>query len=111
MFTCQQPGPISVWRINLPMTTLTNSASSSEAAGTVSTFVNDPGFGFEIHILSSSSGSVISELRVTAVRELNGVTVECIGGSGTFTSTIQIASVGELVYRGTRILKLLYKSL
>ena len=59
-------------------------------------FQNDPGFGFEIHVLSSSSASsVISELRVTAVRQLNGVTVECEGGGGRYMSTFQIASVGE----------------
>ena len=64
---------------------LVNSVSSS-LAGTVLTFSNDPGFGFEIHVLSSSSSSsVITELRVTAVRQLNGVTVECVGPSGSFT--------------------------
>ena len=86
--------------VNLPgglNNELVNSASSSQA-GTVSMFTNDP-YGFEIHVLSSSSASsVISELRVTAVRQLNGVTVECTGPSGMSTSTIQIASVGEYSY-------------
>ena len=95
VFTCQQNGTTSRWTVNLPMITLANTASSSQA-GAVSTFAYDLGFGFEIHILaSSSSNSVISELRVTAVRQLNGVTVECLGISGRFMSTIEIASVGE----------------
>ena len=98
VFTCQQTGTTLRWTVNLPGGTsaqLTNTASSSQA-GTASNFMNDPGFGFEIQVLnSSSSSSVISELRVTAVRQLNGVPVECIGSSRGFMSTIQIASVGE----------------
>ena len=91
VFTCQQAGTTSRWTVNLPTITLTNSASSSQA-GTVSTFANDPGFGFEIHILvTNSTNTVISELRVTAARQLNGVTVECLGSSGRFMSTVQIA--------------------
>ena len=63
----------------------------SSLAGTVTSFIDDPGFGFEIHVLNSSSSStVISELRVTAVRQLNGVTVECLANSRRFTSTIQL---------------------
>ena len=97
MFVCQQPGSSSRWTVDLPggiSNELSNSASSSQA-GMVLSFPNDP-FGFEVHVLSSSSASsVISELRVTAVRQLNGVTVECLGSNGRFTSTIQIASVGE----------------
>ena len=64
--------------------------------GSIVTFVNDPGFHFEIHVLSNSSNSVTSELQVTAVRELNGVPVKC-SGSGNYMSTIQVASVGELL--------------
>ena len=80
--------------MNQPTVTLTKTASSSQE-GAVLSFANDPGLGFQIHIFSSSSSSsVISELCVTAVRQLNGVTVECLGGSGNFMSTIQIASVG-----------------
>ena len=99
VFVCQQSGPTLTWTVDLPggvSNGLTQSVTSSSQAGTVLTFSNDPGFGFEIHILSSSSTSnVITELRVTAVRELNNVIVECIGGEGTDRSTIQIASVGE----------------
>ena len=95
MLVCQQTSSTSRWTVDLPggvSNQLVNSASSS-LAGTVSTFANDPGFGFEIHVLSSSStSSVISELHVTAVRQLNGVTVECVGVSGRFMSTIQIIS-------------------
>ena len=97
MFVCQQPGFTSRWTVNLPGVILSNSASSS-LAGTVLNFLNDPGFGFEIHVLSSSStSSVISELRVTAVRQLNGVTVECLGSDGSITSTFQIVSGDKLL--------------
>ena len=100
MFVCQQAGSISRWTVNLPggsSNEISNPATSSQA-GRVLSFSNDPGFGFEIHILNSSSASsVITELRVTAVRQLNGVTVEC-AGDRFYTSTIQIASVGKLVY-------------
>ena len=97
MFVCQQTGPTLTWRVTLPGGSSIERSVLSPQAGTVSTFANDPGFGFEIHILSSSSASIISELCVTAVRQLNGVTVECRGGSGTDMSNIQIASVGECV--------------
>ena len=101
VLVCQQTGTTSRWTVSLPggvSNDLVNSASSSQA-GTVLMFANDPGFGFEIHVLSSSSGSnVITELRVTAVRQLNGVMVECTGPTGMLTSTIQIASVGEYSY-------------
>ena len=101
VFVCQQNGSALTWTVDLPggiSNELSNSASSSQA-GTVLTFADDPGFGFEILVLSSSSASsVISELRVTAVRQLNGVTLECLGVSGSYMSTIQIASVGELIY-------------
>ena len=94
-FVCQQAGSTSRWTVNLPGGSITELVSSSQA-GRVLNFTDDPGFEFEIHILSSSSASnVISELRVTAVRQLNGVTVECVGGSGSFVSTIQI-TLGEL---------------
>ena len=93
MFTCQQASMLIRWTINLPNITLTISAFSSQA-GRVSNFIDDPGFGFEIHVLpSTSSGSMISELHVTAVKQLDGVTVECLTQSERFMSTIQIASV------------------
>ena len=61
-------------------------------------FADDPGFNFEIHVISSGSDGITTELQVTAVRELNGVTVECAGLTGiSFTSTISIASVGEFI--------------
>ena len=92
VFTCQQTGVNSRWKVNLPNKTISNSVYAS-LEGTVSTFINDPGFGFEIHRLpSSSSSSVISELRVIAVEQLDGVTVECIA-SEMFMTTIQIISV------------------
>ena len=96
VFVCQQTSSTLRWTVDLPggvSNELVSSASSSQA-GTVLIFSNDP-YGFEIHVLSSSSvSSVISELRVTAVRQLNGATVECAGPSGTFSSTIDV--VGKI---------------
>ena len=98
VFVCQQIGGISRWTVgNLPrgISGFTATALSS-LAGMVYSIHDDPGFGFEIYVLpSSSSSSVISELRVTAVRQLNGVTLRCEGGNGSFVSTIQIASIGK----------------
>ena len=102
VFVCQQTGSTLRWTVgNLPSGTFITDQISltvdSSQAGSILTFPDDPGFGFEIHVLSSSStSSIISELRVTAVRQLNGVTVEC-AGDRLYTSTIQIASVGESV--------------
>jgi hypothetical protein len=64
--------------------------------GSVITFGADRGFNFELRIVSRNSNIITTELQITAVRGLNGITVECIGSSGTFISTIQVASVGEL---------------
>ena len=89
MLTCQQASSITRWTVNLPNVTLMNAVSSR--SGRVSFFMNDPGFGFELHVLpSSSSTDTYYELRVTAVEQLDGVTVECFA-SETFMSTIQIA--------------------
>ena len=99
VFVCQQTGSTSRWTVgNLPgvLDQISLTVDSSQA-GTVLTIPDESSFGFEIHVLSSSLASrVISELRVTAVRQLNGVTVEC-AGDRYYTSTIQIASVGKSV--------------
>ena len=95
IFTCQQPGAFVRWNINL-QPTLRQTAQSTQV-GSVITFGVDRGFNFELHIVSFSSGILTTELQVTAVRELNDVTVECTGSSGTFTSIIDVASVGELI--------------
>ena len=95
VFVCQQTGSYSRWEVYLPGVNWLSRSVSSSQAGTVLSFTDDPGYGFEIHILSSSSASsVIADLRVTALRQLNGVTVECLGSSGIFMSTIQISSLG-----------------
>ena len=94
IFTCHQTGFLSRWTISLPSVVLQNSVRSSQVGSTV-TFVNDPGFHFEIHVVSNSSNSITSELQVTAVRQLNGVTVECSGISENSMSAIQVASIGE----------------
>jgi hypothetical protein len=65
--------------------------------GSVIPFGVERGFSFELHIVSNSSNILTTELQVTAVRELNDITVSCTGSSGTFFSTIQVASVGELI--------------
>ena len=79
MFTCQQPGGLSRWDVTLPASRKISQSVSYTRIGVVLNFMNDPGFEFEIYVLnSSSSSSVLSELRVTAVSQLNGVTVECV---------------------------------
>ena len=93
IFTCQQPGAFAQWRIDL-QPTLRQTVQSTQV-GSVITFGVDRGFNFELHIVSNSSGILTTELQVTAVRELDGVRVDCTG-SITFESTIQVVSVGEL---------------
>ena len=95
IFTCQQAGFTTQWRININQ--ILRQTVRSTQVGSVITFGAESGFNFELHIVSNSSGNFTTELQVTAVRELNGVTVECIGFSGTSTSIIEIASIGEFV--------------
>jgi hypothetical protein len=98
IFICQQPGTIAEWMITLPSGTIQTVVESSQYGSILTINVTaDPGFDFEIHIVSISSNSLTTELQVTAVRELNGVAVQCAGPSGAFPSIIQVASVGELI--------------
>ena len=88
------------WTVTLPGVTLR--AFTPREVGGTRTFENDPGFEFTVELLSSIlNSSSISvnrcELRVTAVGELDGVTVGCEGISGTITSTIQVAAHGSYV--------------
>ena len=92
-FTCQQTGATQ-WNIHL-QPALLQSAQITQV-GSVITFGVDRGFNFELYIVSFSSGILTTELQVTAVRELDGVTMVCNRPNGAFPSTIQVASVGEL---------------
>ena len=95
IFTCQQPGTFTRWRIMLPSGTIQHLTFSTQL-GSILTFANDPDFNFEVHVVSNSSDILTTELQVTAVKELNGVTVECFGSNESrFTSTINVTSVGE----------------
>ena len=94
IFTCQQSGFSTQWRINMDQ--MPPQTVHSTQVGSVITF-GDP-LNFKIRVVSNRSGILTTELQVTAVRELNGVTVECAGLTGiSFTSTISIASVGEFI--------------
>ena len=94
VFICQQSA-FAQWMIILPSVTLQNTVYSPQA-GSVLAFVNDPGYNFELHVVSFNSNTLTTELRVNAVRQLNGTTVECTG-SEAFMTIIQVASVGELI--------------
>ena len=99
VFVCQETRSTLRWVVDLPggsSNDLTVEVSSSQA-GRLPPPANNP-LGFEFYVLSSSTASsVISELRVTAVRGVNGAIVECRGQSMYPSSTIQISSVGESV--------------
>ena len=99
IFTCQLPGAITRWRVFLPQQfILENTARTSQYGLAPVKFAGDPGFNFEIHVVSNSSTNATTELQVTAVRELNGVTVECDGPSTSpIRSTIEVASIGNLI--------------
>ena len=66
----------------------------SSQVGSVVRVANNPGFQFEIHIISYSSDTITSELQIIAVRQLNGVTVEC---GPNLMYIIQVASIGESI--------------
>lgn len=102
-FICQHLGlPRTMrWTVTLPGVVLR--AYSPMNIGMTQSFENDPGYGFELEVLSSTPNSnqeLVSrcELRVTAKKQLDGVAVECEGFSGIFTSTIQVAFVGKLLH-------------
>ena len=63
--------------------------------GELEMFPGDSGYAFEVTTTALGNSSIVSELRVTAVRELDGVRVDCVGFSGMYRSQIQVASVGE----------------
>ena len=79
----------------LPSGTIQHLVFSTQL-GPILTFANDPDFNLEVHVVSNSSDILTTELQVTAVKELDGVTVECFGSNESrFTSTINVTSVGE----------------
>ena len=90
IFTCQQSlsGGNTRWDIKSRHQNV-----QSTQVGSI-TFEVD-GFQFEVRVVSTSSNILTSELQVTAVRELNDVTVKCVGATGNFMSTIQVASIGK----------------
>ena len=91
-FTCQKSGlPVLDWTITLSSGVKLSATVRFSQQGSIVTFVGDPGFNFEIHIVSSDT----TELHVTAKRELNGVTVECTGSTGSFMYIIQV--IGEFI--------------
>ena len=105
VFSCSQAADTSEWIVTLLSgRKLTGSALSSNVGRTV-TLQNDPGFGFKIHVLSSSGPNrVLSELRVIAVGQLNSATVTCEGISGSFNHPIPIFPVGKDIHSKTGFL-------
>ena len=96
VFVCQQTGSPSTWIVNLnDGRRLENSAAATQA-GMVLPLSNEPGFGFEIRVLNASQNGLFTELRVTVVREFDGVTVICqFGSSANYMSTIRVVTFGE----------------
>ena len=95
VFSCQQTGGTANWRVELLQGMMLFGSVFSSQSDRMATFLNDD-FGFIIHILPTSTlSSIHTELHVTAVRQLHGARVVCDGPSGTFNSTIQVASVGK----------------
>ena len=95
-FLCQQAGDTAEWIVTLLSGVRMTGLALSSNVGTPVTLQNDPGFGFEIHVLPSSRPSrVLSELRMPAARGLNSVTVTCEGHSGSFNHPIPVFPLGE----------------
>ena len=96
VFSCEQAGDTASWVVTLLSGTRLSGPILDSNVGTILPLRNDPGFEFEIHVLPESSPTrVFSELRVTAARELNGVTVTCTNGISSFMHMIQIFPLGE----------------
>ena len=90
VFVCVEQQSTIRWTVRLQSHTLERTIQQSSVnLGTTLTFSSDPGFGFQI-TFSGTSTAFNSTLTVTAVRELNGGTVECAGFGGSFTSTIEV---------------------
>ena len=87
IFTCQQSGTLIQWRINTDQ--MLRQTLRSTQVGSVITL----GDHFRFHVVSNSSGILTTELQVTAVKELNNVTVDCTGSR----AIIQVVSVGEIL--------------
>ena len=95
VFSCEQAGDTAQWVVTLLSGRRLTGPALASNVGTTLTLRDDPGFGFEIHVLSESSSTrVFSELRVTAARELNGATVTC-QGSRSFMHVVQIFPLGK----------------
>ena len=96
VLSCEQTDRAARWTITLLSGMRLEKGVISTDVGRILTFENDPGFGFELQVLSRSSATrVFSELRVTAARQLDGVSVECTGLTGIFMTTIDVALVGK----------------
>ena len=93
LFLCQQLSASATWIVNIPGLMLR--VLAPRAVGELEMFPGDPGYAFEVTTTALGNGSIVSELRVTAVRELDGVTVNCEGFSGMYMSEIQVAAIGE----------------
>ena len=103
IFSCNQTGLFARWTINFPSgtvphwTSITSDVRDTQP-GSVIPFRDDN--RFEIHVLSNNSNTLTTELQVTAVSQLNGITVTCGGidrGSDFTSPSIRIASVGESI--------------
>ena len=100
IFSCNQTGFFVRWTINFPSGTMPQTSINAQniPLGSVISFQDDD--RFEIHILSNNANTLTTELQVTAVNQLNGITVTCggLGDGSDFTSpSIRIASVGESI--------------
>ena len=101
IFSCNQTNSLVRWIVDFPSGTVpqTSDARSTQVGSVFPFHDNDP-FRFEIHVLSNNLNTLTTELQVTAVNQLNGITVTCEGPdpSSDFTSPrVQIASVGESI--------------
>ena len=61
--------------------------------GEMFTFMNDPGYGFMMNRMITSSGSINSFLMVNAVMDLNGTQVMCSGSTRQFVTMLEIGKL------------------
>ena len=98
IFNCNQTGFFARWTVNFPSGTVPQNITQNARDTQLGPIPFRDDNRFEIHVLSNNSNTLTTELQVTAVNQLNGITVTCGGldrGSDFTSPSIRIASVGE----------------
>ena len=87
VFKCEQATSPLRWTIKTVNRTFERGLTQD---GEMFTFMNDLSYGFMMNRTRTSSASIVSFLRVNAVRDLSGAQVMCSGSMGQFMTMLEI---------------------